>query len=149
MVTGASKLKDRDGEQHKIYMIQEKTVMGLLVHLDCHKSMLPDAICPRAWGELAEMISKTLSIVYQQFWSISEIPDNWRLVSVTPMYKKGWNGHLGNYWPVYFALILGKVMELIVLSVIMQHMRDNRGIRPSQQGLTKGRSCLTNLIFYN
>ena len=29
-------------------------------------------------------------------------------------------------------------------------MRDNRGIRPSQHGFTKGRSCLTNLIsFYD
>ena len=29
-------------------------------------------------------------------------------------------------------------------------MRDNRGIRPSQHGLTKGRSCLANLIsFYD
>ena len=29
-------------------------------------------------------------------------------------------------------------------------MQDNRGIRPSQHGFTKGRSCLTNLIsFYD
>ena len=32
----------------------------------------------------------------------------------------------------------------------MQHVQDNRGIRPSQHGFTKGRSCLTNLIsFYD
>ena len=32
----------------------------------------------------------------------------------------------------------------------MWHVRDNRGIRPSQHGFTKGRSCLTNLIsFYD
>ena len=27
--------------------------------------------------------------------------------------------------------------------------RTNQGIRPRQHGLMKGRSCLTNLIFYN
>ena len=33
---------------------------------------------------------------------------------------------------------------------ITWHVRDNRGIRPSQHGFTKGRSCLTNLIsFYD
>ena len=33
---------------------------------------------------------------------------------------------------------------------ITQHVRDNQGIRPSQHGFTKGRSCLTNLIsFYD
>ena len=28
-------------------------------------------------------------------------------------------------------------------------MQDNQGIRPSQHGFMKGRSCLTNLISYN
>ena len=41
-------------------------------------------------------------------------------------------------------------MEQIVLREITWHMRDNRGIRPSQHGFAKGRSCLTNLIsFYD
>ena len=32
----------------------------------------------------------------------------------------------------------------------MQHVQDNRGIRPSQHGFTKGRSCSTNPIsFYD
>ena len=41
-------------------------------------------------------------------------------------------------------------MEHIVVREITRHMRDNWGIRPSQHGFTKGRSCLTNLIsFYD
>ena len=41
-------------------------------------------------------------------------------------------------------------MEQIVLREITWHVRDNQGIRPSQHGFTKGRSCLTNLIsFYD
>jgi len=41
-------------------------------------------------------------------------------------------------------------MEQIVLREIMWHVWDNQGIRPSQHGVTKGRSCLTNLIsFYD
>ena len=41
-------------------------------------------------------------------------------------------------------------MEQIILSAIMQHVQDNQVIRPSQHGLMKGRSCLTNLIsFYD
>ena len=31
---------------------------------------------------------------------------------------------------------------------ITRHMQVNRGIRPSQHGFTKGRSCLTNLISF-
>jgi len=31
----------------------------------------------------------------------------------------------------------------------MRHVQDNQGIRPSQHGFMKGRSCLTNLIFHD
>ena len=41
-------------------------------------------------------------------------------------------------------------MEQIPLREITRHVRDSRGISPSQHGFTKGRSCLTNLIsFYD
>ncbi|PKU39482.1 rna-directed dna polymerase from mobile element jockey-like [Limosa lapponica baueri] len=41
-------------------------------------------------------------------------------------------------------------MEQIILSAITSHIMDNQGIRPSQHGFMKGRSCLTNLTsFYD
>ena len=48
------------------------------------------------------------------------------------------------------TLVPGKVMGQIILSAIKSHIMDNQGIRPSQHGFMKGRSCLTNLIsFYD
>uniref|UniRef100_A0A8C3K8C5 Reverse transcriptase domain-containing protein n=1 Tax=Calidris pygmaea TaxID=425635 RepID=A0A8C3K8C5_9CHAR len=41
-------------------------------------------------------------------------------------------------------------MEQVILSAITSHIMGNWGIRPSQHGFMKGRSCLTNLIsFYD
>ncbi|GAB0207814.1 mitochondrial enolase superfamily member 1 [Grus japonensis] len=41
-------------------------------------------------------------------------------------------------------------MERFILSALTRHVQDNQGIRPSQHGFMKGRSCLTNLIsFYD
>ena len=54
------------GEQTKPPTIQEETVRDLLLQLDCHKSMGPDEIHPRALRGLAEMIAETLSIIYQR-----------------------------------------------------------------------------------
>ncbi|KAK4815294.1 hypothetical protein QYF61_026199 [Mycteria americana] len=89
------------------------------------------SVLPRVRRELAEELAKPLSIIYQQSWLTGEVPDDWRLASVTPIYKKGWKEDPGNYRPVSLTSA-------------------NQGIRPSQHGLRKGRSCLTNLIsFYD
>ncbi|GAB0183603.1 mitochondrial enolase superfamily member 1 [Grus japonensis] len=64
-------------------------VSNLLHHLDTHKSMGPDGILPRVLRELAEVLIKQLSIVYQQSWLTREFPVDWRLAIVMPTYKKG------------------------------------------------------------
>jgi len=54
--------------------------------------MGPGGIHPRVPKELAEVIAKLLSIIYQQSWSTREVPDSWRLANVMPIYKKSWKG---------------------------------------------------------
>ena len=39
-------------------------------------------------------------------------------------------------------------LEWIILGAIMDQLKVNQGIRPSQHGFTNGRSCLTNLISF-
>jgi len=57
---------------------------------------------------------------------------------------------LRNYRPVSLTSVPGEIMERFILSVLTGHKKDNQGIRPSQHGFTKGRSCLTNPIsFYD
>ncbi|KAK4824311.1 hypothetical protein QYF61_013056 [Mycteria americana] len=143
-------LEDRDGEQNKPPIIQEEAVNDLLCHLDTHKSMGPDGIHLRVLRELAKELAKPLSIIYQQSWLTGEVPDDWRLANVTPIYKKGWKEDPGNYRPVSLTLVLGKIVEWFILSALNSHVQANQGIRPSQHGFMKGRSCLTNLIsFYD
>lgn len=96
------------------------------------------------------LFAEPLSIIYQQSWQTGEVPADWRLANVTPIYKKGQKDDPGNYRPVSLTSVPGKVMEQIILSVIMQRMKGAQVIRPSQHGFTRGRSCLTNLIsFYD
>ncbi|KAK4828225.1 hypothetical protein QYF61_024720 [Mycteria americana] len=117
---------------------------------DVSLSYNPDGIHPRVLRELEEALTKPFSILYQQFWITREVPVDWRLGNVMPIYKKGQKEDPGNYRPVSLTSVLGKVMEQIILSAITWHIQDNQGIRPSQPGFMKGRSCLTNLIsFYD
>jgi len=104
----------------------------------------------RVLRELVEELAKPLSIIYQHSWLTGEVPDDWRITSVTPIYKKHWKEDPGNHRPVSLTSVPGKIMERFILSVLTGHVKDNQGIRPSQHGFMKGRSCLTNLIsFYD
>ncbi|KAK4806802.1 hypothetical protein QYF61_005598 [Mycteria americana] len=149
--TQPPELEDRDGEQNEAPIIQGEMVSDLIHHfLDTHKSMGPDGIHPRVLRELAKVLTKPLSILYQQSWLTGEVPVDWRLANVTPIYKKGWKEDPGNYRPVSLTSVPGKIMEQIILSAITQHVQDNQVIRPSKHGFMKGRSCSTNLIsFYD
>ena len=139
-----------DAMQNTSMMIQVEMVRELLLHLDCRNSMGLDGLHPRVLRELAGVIAEPLSAIYQRSWLSGEVPEDWRLVDVTPIYKKGRKEDPGNYSPVSLTLVPGKVMEQIILGEITRHMCDIQGIRPSQHGFMKRRSYLTNLIsFYN
>uniref|UniRef100_A0A669R178 Reverse transcriptase domain-containing protein n=1 Tax=Phasianus colchicus TaxID=9054 RepID=A0A669R178_PHACC len=127
-----------------------ETVRELLLHLDCHKSMGLDGLHPRVQRELAGVIAKLVSAIYQCSWLTGEVPEDWRLADVIPLYKKGHREDLGNYRPVSLTSVPEKVMEQILLGGITRHVHRVQGIRPSQHGFMKGRLCLTNLIsFYD
>jgi len=143
-------LEDNEGERNKPPIIQEEEVNDLLHHLDSYKSMQPGGIHPRELKELAEELAKPLSIIYQQSCLTGELADDWRTANVTPIYKKVQMEDSANYRPVSLPSVPGKIMEQFILSALTGHVKDNQGIRPSQHGFMKGRSCLTNLIsFYD
>ncbi|RMC09432.1 hypothetical protein DUI87_13756 [Hirundo rustica rustica] len=94
--------------------------------------------------ELGDELPKLLSIISHQSWLTGELPEDWRC-QCEPIPRKGWKEDLGSSRPVSLTSVPGKVMEQITLSAITRHLQHGRGIRPSQRGLRRGRSCLTNL----
>ena len=80
-------------------------------HLNTYKSMGMEGIHPRVLRELAEELANPLSIIYEQSYLTGEVPDGWRIASVTPICKKGRKEYPGNYRPVSLTSVLGKIME--------------------------------------
>ncbi|RMC16602.1 hypothetical protein DUI87_06539 [Hirundo rustica rustica] len=137
-------------EQNGPLITQEVAVRELLTCLDIRKSMGPDGIHPRVMRELADELAEPLSIIYHQSWLTGEVLDNWKLANVTAIHKKGAKEDPDNYRPVSLTSVPGKIMEQFLLSAITQNLQDGQGIRPSQHGFRRGRSCFTNLIsFYD
>ena len=70
-------------------MIYDEIVLDLLRKLDAYKSMGPDGLHPRVLRELADVVAKPLSIIFQQSWLTRDVPVDWKLADVTPIFKKG------------------------------------------------------------
>ncbi|KAF4791520.1 hypothetical protein TURU_129812 [Turdus rufiventris] len=96
-----------------VTVIEKEAVIKLLRRLDIHKSMGPDGIHPRVMRKLVDEFAKMLSIIYQQSWLTGEVPDDWKLASVTPIYKQGWKKDPSNYRSVNLTSVPGKVTRLV------------------------------------
>ena len=89
-----------------------------------------DGLHPRLLTELVGVVAELLSAIYQYSWLSGEVPEDWRLADLTPIYKKGHKEDLGSYRPVSLTSIPGKVMEQIILGEITRHMA-SRGSGPA------------------
>ena len=67
-----------------------------------------DEIHLRVLRELVEVIAEPLSVIYQLSLLTSEVPEDWRLANVTPIYKKGCREDPANYRPVSLTSVPGK-----------------------------------------
>ncbi|PKU43102.1 rna-directed dna polymerase from mobile element hypothetical protein [Limosa lapponica baueri] len=58
--------------------------------------------------ELADVIVKSLSIVFERSWRIGEVPEDWRKANVTSVFKKGKKEDPGNYRPANVTSVFKK-----------------------------------------
>jgi len=91
--------------------VKEKVICELLQELDTYKLMGPENDHPRLLRELADVIARWLSIIFEKLWTLGDIPEGWEKANVTPIYKKGLKEHPGDYRPIILTSVPAKVME--------------------------------------
>ena len=76
----------------------------------------------------------------------NEIPKEWKMANISPIFKKGDKSNVENYRPVSLTAFYGKVLEKIIKQNIEKFLMDTKFVKNSQHGFMKGGSCLSNLL---
>src|SRR5208282_365093 len=121
-------------------------VLKLLAGIDVKKSTGPDELSPRVLKESREEIAPVLTFIFNQSLSAGAVPEDWLLVNIFALHKKGPKDLPENYRPISLTSICSKIIEHIVHSSICRFLEENNILTPRQHGFRSGHSCETQLI---
>ena len=116
-----------------------------LTRLRTDKSAGPDGLHPMVLKECADNLAMPLACIFQSSYDRGQLPSDWKLAEVTPIYKKGPKNDPGNYRPISLTSIACKVMEGLMRDELLKFLEAKKIITNKQHGFVRGRSCLTNL----
>ena len=128
--------------------ITEFGVFKLLDKIDVSKASGPDCIPGRILQNLARELAPVLHFIFEQSLNTGDLPAEWTLANVAPIFKKGSKLQVVNYRPVSLTCISCKLFEHIVCKHILGHLEleDHEILTDLQHGFRSGRSCETQLI---
>ena len=123
-------------------------IQSLLQNLNIHKVSCPDRISTILLKETAEVTAPILKLIFERSLNTGDVPYDWRIANVTPIYKKGERCDPQNYRPISLTSICCKILEHIISSHLMKHLENNNLLYEYQHDLRHNRSCETQLVSF-
>ena len=106
----------------------------------------PDELHPRVLREAAQSISTPLAHLFRRSLDMGDLPRDWLLANVVPIFKKGDKLSPSNYRPVSLTAVLCKVLESLIRDQLLCHLVDQGLLSSEQHGFHPGRSCSTQML---
>jgi len=138
----------QDKDKLCTYTITADMVKAKLCKLKMNKAPGVDSVSTKMLLELSDEIADIVAVLFNKSLISGDVPHEWKLANVTPVFKKGSKSSSSNYRPVSLTVNLCKVFESIMRDKIIEHIEKHKLVRESQHGFVKGRSCLTNLLVF-
>ena len=126
-------------------VVSNEGVTKLLKGLNPSKALGPDELHPRVLTELPTKLGPVFAHLFQKSLDTGEIPKEWSLANICPLYKKGDRALACNYRPVSLTCVPCKLLEHIVCSNIMAQLDEYKLLSDRQHAFRKRHSCETQL----
>ena len=119
-------LLDRSAPFMHDIVVTKEGVTKLLKGLNPSKALGPDELHPRVLKELAMELGPVFAHLFQQSIDTAEIPKEWSLANICPLFKKGDSSLARNYRPVSLTCIPCKLLVLwykyLIVSLVFSHL---------------------------
>ena len=108
-----------------------------------------DTIGPILYKESPFVVFQALSHIYEFCLEMDEIPFDWTIVKVTPLWKgNGSKSDISKYRPISLGITAWKLFESLYLDEINEASEAINAYGESQHGFRAKRSTITNLTAY-
>ena len=124
--------------------ITEADVCEALSTLDANKSPGPDNISPSVLKYCAVALTPPLHKLFIQSLQSGQLPSEWKLHLIVPIFKSGNKSDIKNYRPISLLCTISKVLERIIYKKIIDYIYPL--ISVNQYGFLKGKSCVLKLL---
>lgn len=121
-------------------------ITSLINNLKLSTSSGIDNINSKILKNTVTISSQILCHIFRQSLTSGELPLDWKIAKVIPVFKGDNKYSPRNYRPITLTCICCKLLEHIIASHIYRHLESNNFFYFNQHGFRKGLSCETQLL---
>ena len=126
--------------------ISESDILEALNSLDPSKAQGPDELGPSLLKHCSYALCAPLLHLFSQCLQQHNIPSEWKLHSITPIYKSGDKTSIKNYRPISLLSCTSKILERIIYNKIIDHILTSS--TSEQFGFLPNRSSTQQLLLF-